>query len=306
MDNAPIIIDGKKVASSIYQEISQDLTMLKEFNIVPGLAVVQVGNDPSSTIYVNNKVKAAESLGMHSFVYNLDEHCTTKHLAVKIEHLNNDPKINGILVQLPLPEHVDPIEIINTISPSKDVDGLTVENVGKLVTNQDCLVPCTPQGCLHLIKSITQDLSGLRAVVIGRSNIVGRPMANLLINENCTVTTIHSHSKNIKDICKEADILVVAAGSPRLVDESWVKEDAIVIDVGITRSNNSKKLNGDVNFDSVKNKARAITPVPGGVGPMTIACLLKNTLKATLEQRGLIKKDGIIVKKLLSESHPNQ
>jgi methylenetetrahydrofolate dehydrogenase (NADP+) / methenyltetrahydrofolate cyclohydrolase len=285
------VIDGRKIATLIREEVSLYAQKLKALNIVPGLAVIQVGDDQNSTIYVNNKIKAAKAANIQSFIFKFDNTVTTKQLMIRIEHLNNDLKINGILVQLPLPSHIDITKVINTIHPAKDVDGLTVENVGKLVTRQNSLLPCTPQGCLLLIKSIEPKISGLNAVVIGRSNIVGRPMANLLINQDCTVTVAHSKSENIKEISKQADILVVAIGKPKLVSQDWVKQDAIVIDVGISRTtqeNGNTILTGDVDFDNVLPKVRAITPVPGGVGPMTIACLLKNTIKATLEQRHLV------------------
>lgn len=300
MENKSKIIDGREIADQIRLQVENDVVMLAEMHITPGLAVVQVGDNPSSTIYVNNKIKAAKSVGIHSFIYKLDEHCTTKHLKVKIEHLNNDPKIHGILVQLPLPASVDTNEIINAIAPEKDVDGLTVQNVGLLVTKQDGFVPCTPQGCLHLLKTMLPNLSGLNAVVIGRSNIVGRPMANVLINEDCTVTVVHSKTKDIEEICRKADILVVAVGSPKFLKASWVKEGAVVIDVGINRDGSSKKLIGDADFFELLPKVKAITPVPGGVGPMTIACLLKNTVKATLNLRHLVKIEGKITKKPLS------
>ena len=294
------IIDGKRIASNIREDIFHQTSMLQQHNIAPGLAVIQVGDNPSSTIYVANKVKAATAANIHSFVFKFEENIHTKQLKIKIEHLNNDPKVNGILVQLPLPSHIDTMEIINTIAPEKDVDGLTIENVGRLVTRQKGLMPCTPQGCLILIKSVEPKIKGLPAVVIGRSNIVGRPMSNLLINEDCTVTMAHSKTQHIEEVCKQADILVVAAGKPKLVNSNWVKDGAIVIDVGINRTTQpaTTKLLGDVDFDDVLPKVRAITPVPGGVGPMTIACLLKNTVEATMNQRGLmLDTEGHIVKK---------
>jgi methylenetetrahydrofolate dehydrogenase (NADP+)/methenyltetrahydrofolate cyclohydrolase len=294
------IIDGKSIAENLRKGISRQTTMLKALNIIPGLAVIQVGHNPSSTIYITNKIKAATETSIHSFVFTFEENTNTKQLKMKIEHLNNDPKINGILVQLPLPSHIDSIEVINAIAPEKDVDGLTTENVGRLVTKQKGLIPCTPQGCLLLIKSTEPVIKGLHAVVIGRSSIVGRPMSNLLVNENCTVTIVHSATRDIEKICKQADILVIAAGKPGLVKKGWVKDGAIVIDVGINRITklDTTKLLGDVDFDNVFPKVRAITPVPGGVGPMTIACLLKNTIEATMNQRGLVfDKNDHIVKK---------
>ncbi len=284
------IIDGKKIASTIRIEVALHAQKLKTLNIFPGLAVIQVGDNASSTIYVNNKIKAAKAANIRSVVLKFDENSTTRQLKIKIEQLNNDLKINGILVQLPLPSHMDVAEIINTIHPSKDVDGLTIENVGRLILEKKGFTPCTPQGCLILIKSIEPQISGLNVVVVGRSHIVGRPMANLLINQDCTVTVAHSKSMNILAICKQADILIIAAGRPRLVNKDWIKQGAIVIDVGICRvglEDGSTKLIGDVDFDDVISKVRAITPVPGGVGPMTIACLLQNTIKATLEQHHL-------------------
>lgn len=290
------IIDGKSIADNIRAEIATHTKALGAMNVIAGLAVIQVGDNPNSMIYVANKIKAAKEVGIHSFVFKLDEPTTTKHLKVKIEHLNNDPKIHGILVQLPLPSYVNTQEVLNTISPAKDVDGVTTENIGRLVTKQDGLVPCTPQGCLILLKSVIPDLTGLDAVVIGRSNIVGRPMSNILINENCTVTLTHSYTKNIEEICRQADIIVVAIGVPKLIKSSWIKPGAVVIDVGINRINNM--LIGDVDFAEILTKVRAITPVPKGVGPMTIACLLKNTIKATMQQRSLVfDKTGAIVRK---------
>lgn len=290
------IIDGKAIADNIRAEILAHTKALGAMNVTAGLAVIQVGDNPNSTIYVANKVKAAKEVGIHSFVFKLDEPTTTKHLKVKIEHLNNDPKTHGILVQLPLPSYVDTQEVLNTILPTKDVDGVTTENIGRLVTKQDGLVPCTPQGCLILLKSVIHSLTGLNAVVIGRSNIVGRPMSNILINENCTVTLAHSYTKNLEEICQQADIIVVAVGAPKLVKSSWIKPGAVVIDVGINRINNV--LIGDVDLTDVLAKVSAITPVPKGVGPMTIACLLKNTIKATMQQRNLaFDETGAIIRK---------
>jgi methylenetetrahydrofolate dehydrogenase (NADP+)/methenyltetrahydrofolate cyclohydrolase len=277
------VINGKEVAQDVIKDVHQDVAKLKELGLTPGLAVILVGENPASKIYVNIKKKVAVKAGMNSFVFEMDESVSTEDILSKIHELNKDQNVHGILVQLPLPKHIDSVKIINTIDPKKDVDGFTVENAGKLVTKQDALVPCTPQGCLHLIKHVQPNISGLHAVVIGRSNIVGKPMADLLLHENCSVTTIHSQTQNPEDIAKTADILVVAAGSPNLVDSNWVKEGAIVIDVGISRVNNKgmESLSGDVDFKSVQPIAGAITPVPGGVGPMTIAYLLKNTIKAS-------------------------
>jgi methylenetetrahydrofolate dehydrogenase (NADP+)/methenyltetrahydrofolate cyclohydrolase len=276
------IIDGKEIAASVIEQVKIDLNSLKNKGIEPCLAVIIVGNDPASKIYVARKKHMAMKIGIKSFVFELDKNVTTETVVSTIIQLNNDQTVHGILIQLPLPTQIDTTIVINSINPKKDVDGFTIENVGKLVTNQDGLVPCTPQGCLHLIKSVEKNIQGLHSVVIGRSNIVGRPMASLLLHENCTVTTIHSKTINPREISKTADILVVATGIPNLVDQEWVKKGCIVIDVGISRisKNGVEKLVGDVNFEEVKKIARAITPVPGGVGPMTISYLLKNTLKA--------------------------
>lgn len=277
------LIDGKEVAQNVIKEVHQDVAKLKERGITPGLAVILVGENPASKLYVNIKKKVAVKAGMNSFVFEMDESVSTEEVLAKITELNKDQNVHGILVQLPLPKHIDSVKIINTIDPKKDVDGFTVENVGKLVTKQDALFPCTPQGCLHLIKSVQSDITGMHAVVIGRSNIVGKPMADLLLHENCAVTTIHSKTKNPEEIAKTADILVVATGKPGLVNKEWVKDGAIVIDVGISRvsKDGTESLSGDVDFESVQPIAKAITPVPGGVGPMTIAYLLKNTIKAS-------------------------
>ncbi|MCH9753710.1 MAG: bifunctional methylenetetrahydrofolate dehydrogenase/methenyltetrahydrofolate cyclohydrolase [Alphaproteobacteria bacterium] len=276
------IIDGKEIAKSIIDEAILDIKSLKSKGITPGLAVIIVGNDPGSKIYVARKREMALKLGMKSFALEMPTQTDTKEIIDKIKALNEDSSIHGILVQLPLPKHIDTASIIDSIDPKKDVDGFTLENVGKLVTRQKGLKPCTPQGCLHLIKTIEPNLKGLHAVVIGRSNIVGKPVADMLLHENCTVTTIHSKTKHPEKIAKTADIIIAAAGSPELVDEHWVKEGAIVIDVGISRATKNGKttLLGDVNFQKVQKITKAITPVPGGVGPMTISYLLKNTVKA--------------------------
>jgi len=282
MKNSNIIIDGKKISETVIDEVRKDLLELKKRNIVPGLAVIIVGDDIGSKIYVARKKEMAIEVGMKSFVFEISKDASTKEITDKITELNHNKEIHGILVQLPLPKHVDTVSVINAITPYKDVDGFTVENVGKLVTNQDALVPCTPQGCLHLIKSVQKDIQGLHAVVIGRSQIVGKPMADLLLHENCTVTVIHSKTRSPEKISKTADIIVSATGIPNLVDKEWVKDGCIVIDVGISRINKNGKeiLVGDVNFEQIKHIAKAITPVPGGVGPMTISYLLKNTVKA--------------------------
>lgn len=283
-------IDGKKFAENLRKKIAAEVDELKEkTGNVPGLAVVLVGNDPASQVYVSNKSKQTKEVGMNSYEHVLTADTTQRDLLHIIKNLNANENVHGILVQLPLPKHISEDAVINAIAPEKDVDGFHVVNRGKLITGQDALVPCTPLGCLMLLKDRLLNLAGLHAVVIGRSNIVGKPMAQLLLNEGCTVTVCHSKTKDIKKFTQNADILVVAVGKPNMVEADWIKEGATIIDVGINRvtvqaenSNESPttKLVGDVNFESCKPKALAITPVPGGVGPMTIACLLSNTLKA--------------------------
>jgi methylenetetrahydrofolate dehydrogenase (NADP+)/methenyltetrahydrofolate cyclohydrolase len=272
------IIDGKLIAKTLREELAQEVEKLKS---APGLAVILVGEDPASQVYVRNKIKATEGCGMRSIERRLPETASADDVASVIDELNNDKDVNGILLQLPLPASLSAAEdeLIQLIAPEKDVDGLTLPNIGKLVAGLDGLVPCTPQGSLRLIKSVEENLSGKHAVVIGRSLLFGKPMAQLLLQENCTVTQAHSRTQNLKDICKQADIIVAAVGRTELVKGDWVKDGAIVIDVGINRQDNGK-LKGDVDFENASKHAKAITPVPGGVGPMTIACLLANTLKA--------------------------
>lgn len=274
------IIDGKAIASKLRQEISQEVANLQShYNIRPGLAVILVGDDPASKLYVRNKIIACKAVGITSFEIYPDSNISEKDLITKIKSLNEDDNIHGILVQLPLPKHINPINIINSIDPRKDIDGFTAINTGKLVSAQDCFVPCTPQGCLILIKTVIENLQGLHALIIGRSNIVGKPMMHVLLQENCTVTIAHSYTKNIEKLCKIADILIVAAGKSHLIKKDWIKKEAIVIDVGINYTEDNKII-GDVDFNEVIKVAGAISPVPGGVGPMTVACLLKNTVKA--------------------------
>lgn len=279
-------INGKAFAEGLREKIGKEVADLKaKTNKAPGLAVVLVGEDPASHIYVSNKAKQTKQVGMESFEHILPVDTTEEELLALVDKLNNDDNIHGILVQLPLPKHIAEDSVIQSIAPEKDVDGFHVVNRGLLVTGQKSLVPCTPQGSLMLIKdALGEDISGLNAVVIGRSNIVGKPMSQLLLNEGCTVTTCHSKTKDIKSITQSADILVVAVGRAKMVDESWVKEGAVIIDVGINRVVNPQegkpKIVGDVDYDSCTKKAKAITPVPGGAGPMTIACLLNNTLLA--------------------------
>ena len=270
------IIDGKAIAANLRAALKEKVAgMAKK----PGLAVILVGNDPASQVYVGSKIRACEKVGINSFERRLPEDATQQDVLKEIETLNSDPAVHGILLQLPLPKHLDANTCIEKISPTKDVDGLHPLNIGKLVAGLDGFIPCTPQGSLMLIKSVQDDLSGLNAVIIGRSLLFGKPMGQLLLSENCTVTQAHSRTKNLPDLCVTADILVAAVGRTEMVKAEWVKEGAIVIDVGINRQENGK-LKGDVDYKAVLNKAGAITPVPGGVGPMTIACLLKNTVDA--------------------------
>ena len=273
-----MIIDGKKEAENLRFEIKKEIKMLKEkTNRAPGLSVILIGNYTPSEIYVKNKVKKSEEVGIKSDIIRYPEDVSEKEILGKIKKLNEDNSVSGILVQLPLPKQISKEKIINLIDPTKDVDGFHPINVGKLASGNDSIIPCTPLGCSLLIKKIEKNLSGKHAVIIGRSNLNGKPMAQLLLKENCTVTVVHSKTKNIKNRCAEADILVSAVGIPQFVKKDWVKNDSIIIDVGISKLNN--KIVGDVDFNDVKDKVKAITPVPGGVGPMTIACLLKNTLE---------------------------
>ena len=273
-----MIIDGKKEAELLREEIKKEILEIKESkNKVPGLTVILIGNYTPSQIYVKNKEKNSKEVGMNSDVIKYSDDVTEKEILEKIKELNNDQNVSGILVQLPLPKQINKEKIINAIHPSKDVDGFNPVNVGNLSSGYQGLVPCTPMGCLMLIKKVEKNLSGKHAVIIGRSNLNGKPMAQLLLKENCTVTIVHSKTKNLQQECLKADILVAAVGVPNLVKKDWVKKDVIVIDVGINKLND--KIVGDVEFDQVKDIAKAITPVPGGVGPMTIACLLKNTLE---------------------------
>ncbi len=275
------IIDGRAIASGLRDDITKKTRILMdETGRVPGLAVVLVGKSPASQIYVAAKRKAASDTGMNSYVHLLSEDASEADILRLIERLNTDQNVHGILVQLPLPAHINKQKIINVITPAKDVDGLHPYNLGQLVLRQNTAVPCTPKGCLYLIKSIRHDLTGLKATVVGASALVGRPMAQLLIQENCTVTQAHSKTADLVDACKDADILVIATGVPNLITAQHVKDGAIVIDVGINRIDECR-LVGDVDFQDVTSKRNcAITPVPGGVGPMTIAMLLENTLEA--------------------------
>jgi methylenetetrahydrofolate dehydrogenase (NADP+)/methenyltetrahydrofolate cyclohydrolase len=273
-----ILIDGKKAAAELREELKQEVSELKtKYNKVPGLTVILIGDMAPSQIYVRNKEKSANEVGLKSEIIRYPEAVEEKAVLDKIEELNKNESISGILVQLPLPKHIDKQKVIETILPGKDVDGFHPMNVGNLSSGYESLVPCTPLGCYLLIKKIEPNLSGKKAVMIGRSNLNGKPMAQLLLKENCTVTITHSRTKDLKAECLEADIIVAAVGIPELVKADWVKKDAIVIDVGINKT--EKGIVGDVAFEEVSKVARALTPVPGGVGPMTIACLLKNTIE---------------------------
>ena len=280
------IIDGKAVSASVKEAVAKEAAALKEKGILVGLAVVIVGNDPASRVYVNNKKKACAACGIESYEYALPEETTEEELLALVEKLNGDPAVNGILVQLPLPRQIDEHRIIEAISPKKDVDAFHAVNVGKIMIGDFDFLPCTPSGCMDLIDSTGVPVEGKRCVVIGRSNIVGKPMAMLLLHRNGTVTICHSKTKNLKEICREADILVAAVGRPNFVTADMVKEGAVVIDVGMNR-NEQGKLCGDVDFDACKDKAGYITPVPGGVGPMTIAMLMRNTLTAAKKKNGI-------------------
>ena len=273
-----MIIDGKKESEILRDEIKKEIISIKnKTNKVPGLSVILIGDLVPSQIYVRNKEKNSKEVGMNSNIIKYSKDVTEEEVLKKIKELNNDKNVSGILVQLPLPDQIGKEKIINSIDPSKDVDGFHPINVGNLASGYKAIVPCTPLGCLILIKKVEKNLSGKHAVIIGRSNLNGKPMAQLLLKENCTVTIVHSKTKNLKEECSKADILIAAAGKAKLVKKDWVKNGSIIIDVGINQEGD--KIVGDVSFEEVKDKAKAITPVPGGVGPMTIACLLKNTLE---------------------------
>ncbi len=288
------IIDGKGFSQKLRSRIASTVAEIRTSKgIVPGLAVILVGQDPASEVYVRNKAKQTSEVGMESFKYILDADVSEESLLDLIDEVNRNDSIHGLLVQLPLPDHIDSDLVINSISPQKDVDGFHISNVGLLSTGQKAMVPCTPLGCKLMLLDYHGSLSGLNAVVVGRSNIVGKPMANLLLQENCTVTIAHSRTRDLPAVCREADILVAAVGRPNFIKGSWIKPGATVIDVGINRINNpdpaisKPKLVGDVDFDEAKSVAGAITPVPGGVGPMTIACLLANTVTSFCRTEGL-------------------
>ena len=280
------IIDGKVISAAVKEEVAREVAELKAQGITPGLAVIIVGDDPASRVYVNNKKKACEQLGMLSREYTMPVETTEEELLRLIKELNTDPEINGILCQLPLPSHLNEELVINTIIPEKDIDAFHPHNVGKIMIGNYDFLPCTPAGIMEMLKYENIDITGKECVVIGRSNIVGKPMSMLLLHKNGTVTVCHSRTKNLKEVCLRADILVAAVGRANFVTADMVKEGAVVIDVGINRLENGK-LCGDVNFAEVEPKASYITPVPGGVGPMTIATLMKNTLTAAKKQNGV-------------------
>ncbi|SDR88567.1 methenyltetrahydrofolate cyclohydrolase [Paenibacillaceae bacterium GAS479] len=280
------VIDGKRIAQEIKEEIRLETGNLKGQGIVPGLAVVLVGGDPASAVYVGNKEKTCREMGFYSEVHRLPEETTEAELVELVGNLNRNDSVHGILVQLPLPKHINEKSVIDAIAVHKDVDSFSPQSTGNLVIGDESLLPCTPAGIIELIKRTDMEISGKHAVVIGRSNIVGKPVAMLLLRENATVTICHSRTENMERIAAEADILVVAIGKPKAIDSRFVKPGAVVIDVGVNRLDNGK-LSGDVDYDDCLNKASAITPVPGGVGPMTIAMLMKNTLKAAKLQAGV-------------------
>ena len=273
-----MIIDGKKIAETLRQKLKKEIIEIKSsFKSVPGLTVILIGEDPASKIYVKNKEKFSKEIGINSEVIKYPENIEEKEVLSKIIELNKNKKVSGILVQLPLPKHINKQKVIETILPEKDVDGFHPINVGNLSSGYDSKIPCTPLGCFLLLKEVEKNLSGKHAVVIGRSNLNGKPMAQLLLKENCTVTITHSKTKDLKSQCNKADIIIASVGKPKLVKGDWVKKNAIVIDVGINKTTDG--IVGDVDFNEVSKVAKAITPVPGGVGPMTIACLLRNTVE---------------------------
>jgi len=293
------IIDGKNFAVSLREKVAEYTSYLKaKHNITPGLAVVLVGEDPASQVYVRSKGKQTIEAGMNSYEHKLPADTSESELLSLICQLNEDPDVHGILVQLPLPEHLDEALVINAIDPAKDVDGFHISNAGLLATGQKAMVPCTPLGCLMMLREYCGSLSGLNAVVIGRSNIVGKPMAQLLLKDSCTVTIAHSRTRNLPELLGSADIVVAAVGQPLFVKGEWIKPGATVIDVGINRieqGDGTTRLVGDVDFEAAKEVAGAITPVPGGVGPMTIACLLANTVTACCRSHSLPEPQGLTV-----------
>ena len=293
---AATIIDGKAFAARIRAQVADEVAELAgRHRLIPGLAVVLVGEDPASEVYVRSKGKQTVEVGMRSFEHRLAADTPEAELLGLIDRLNTDDAVHGILVQLPLPKHMDAEKVINRVAPAKDVDGFHISNVGLLGTGQKAMVPCTPLGCLMMLRDHLGDLSGLEAVIVGRSNIVGKPMAQLLLGESCTVTIAHSRTRDLPAVCRRADILVAAVGRPEMITGDYIKPGATVIDVGINRiaRDGKTKLVGDVEFTTASEVAGAITPVPGGVGPMTIACLLANTLTAACRSQGLQEPRGL-------------
>ena len=296
------IIDGKAFAARLRLRVGEEVALLNSrHGTVPGLAVVLVGEDPASRLYVRNKAKQTGEVGMASFKHLLDKDIGQHELLQQIEGLNRNPDVHGILVQLPLPAHIDANSVINAINPAKDVDGFHISNVGRLGTGQECMVPCTPLGCLMLLRDLHGNLSGKSAVVLGRSNIVGKPMASLLLKENCTVTVAHSRTRDLPEVCRDADILVAAVGRPEFIKGNWIREGATIIDVGINRvaaadlGDGETRIVGDVDYAECSTVAGAITPVPGGVGPMTIACLLANTVTACCRANAFDEPKDLVV-----------
>ena len=293
------VIDGKAFGENLKRGVAKQVAVLKEkYGLTPGLAVVIVGEDPASQVYVRNKNKSTKAAGMNSYEHRLDDTVTEEALLALVTELNEDPAVHGILVQLPLPKHINVAAVIDAIAPAKDVDGFHVINSGLLATGGQGMVPCTPLGCIMMLKDRLGSLSGLDAVVVGRSNIVGKPMAQLLLNESCTVTIAHSRTRNLAEVVKRSDIVVAAVGVPELVKGDWIKDGATVTDVGINRiekddgqGGKKMRLIGDVEYDKAVQHAGAITPVPGGVGPMTIAVLLKNTVTAACRQAGVVEPE---------------
>ncbi|MGA9700118.1 bifunctional methylenetetrahydrofolate dehydrogenase/methenyltetrahydrofolate cyclohydrolase FolD [Pseudomonas sp.] len=292
--NAHKWIDGKAAAAQVLLQVREDVTRLREQAIQPALAVILVGADPASQVYVRNKILRADEVGIHSLEHRLPSDTSTEQLLILIGQLNADPAVNGILLQLPLPPQMDELRALEAIAPDKDVDGFHSQNVGGLSQGRPVLTPCTPSGCLYLLEQTCGDLRGKHAVVIGRSNIVGKPMAALLLKADCSVTVLHSRSHNAQALCRQADIVIAAVGRARLIDASWLKPGAVVIDVGINRIDDDgrSRLVGDVDFDSALPHVAAITPVPGGVGPMTIAFLMKNTVTAALAQHHALRSQS--------------
>ncbi len=287
----PQIIDGKAIAAKVREGVAKDVAdLVAQHGLKPGLAVVLVGEDPASKVYVKNKGQQTVAAGMNSWEHRLPDTASEDEILAIVQKLNADPAVNGILVQLPLPKHVNAEKVLNTIDPNKDVDGFHPVNVGRLWVGERTLVPCTPTGSVILAKTVAPNLTGMNAVVVGRSNIVGKPVAALLLKEHCTVTVSHSRTRNLPQVVKSADLLIAAVGIPEMIRGDWVKPGAIVIDVGINRvpaANGKTKLVGDCNYEECARVAGAITPVPGGVGPMTIACLLQNTVEAAKMQKGI-------------------